>query len=211
MKAFMMKKQLAILLVSIPMLVFAGVQDDAKKVIEHRLAMGFPGDDFQKWQIDQWRWAARDCAEHANISLPEGWDTMRVHFGGLHVSSKDIGSLCSLLAAGPSPKCYGFMSRHSPFTRPPEGLPATYAFLDTINAGSTYSRVVTVKGRCELVAGHPETQQLYIGPAIVTSIEKPTLKPVLVSSGLLNFNVGTIAFEVEGYAEKSVVLVVIND
>jgi hypothetical protein len=185
----------------VPGVVHADLESDAHRVLEHRLAMAVPVTVFDKWQADQWTFAAGECL----VGLParNSADTARlnklpIYRAGSHSAAKVLEATCATLARfGPDAVCYDMASRSEPFAMPWAGYPLDYLFLAKAVlplAGSVH----TVGGSCQLVRNRAETNQFFAGPAKLKWLNPPASTPLRTAGKTQNILVGTVAFEVEG-------------
>jgi hypothetical protein len=179
----------------------ADLASDSTRVLEHRLAMAEPRTVFEKWQADQWTFAASECLAGAtapNFKARAKLDKLPIYRGGSYSSARDLARTCATLAAsGPVPVCFELNSRQKPFAMPRDGLPSNYVFLASRTLPAQDSEHV-VGGACQLVMNKPETNQFFAGPANVQWVQQPKPTQVQTASGARSLTVGTLQFKVQG-------------
>lgn len=177
----------------------ADAASDARRVMERRLTMAEPRTVFDKWQADQWVFAAVECMIGAGLrDEAKKLNKLPIYSGGSHSESKDRGKTCSILAAsGPDPVCFDLNSRQPPFASPWAGMPPSYVFLNQGPLPDQGSEHV-VGGACHLVRNKIETQQFFSGKAKLIWLAKPSMQTLGTATGARHVRVGTIAFEVQG-------------
>lgn len=177
---------------------------DAQRVIQHRLAMPKPSTVFDKWQADQWTFAAIQCANVASFKKDLGpIEKLPLHSNGTTTSPKSVANYCeSLAASGPAAECFDMSTNQPPFTMPTAGLPSNYLFLRNTSAAKEGSQH-TVGGYCNLVKNTPNTRQFFAGPATLTWLAQPRAQSFQTAGGARTLNAGTISFTVGGMPGKA--------
>ena len=196
----MLKVTLTCLLGAVPGLAMADLKSDALRVLEHRLAMPIPKTVFDKWQADQWTFAAAGCGVNAGLSKAElvALNKLPIYGAGSHSSPKDEALTCETLArAGPSADCFNMRTTLPPFTSATEGLSSDYIFLPALalaTEGSTHG----VAGYCNLVKHAPHTRQMFAGPAVFKWLLLPRIQSFMTGGGERSVKAGTVTFTVQG-------------
>jgi hypothetical protein len=182
-------------------LAHADLLSDAHRVLERRLAMAVPVTVFEKWQADQWTFAAGECLVRAptpNKNDIAKLNSLPIYGGGSFSAAKDLGKTCATLAEfGPAPVCFAMYSRQAPFAMPWQGMHADYLFLADANLPKAGTEHV-VGGYCQLVKNRPETQQFFAGKATLQWLLQPRFTAMQTAAGSRTVRAGTIAFEVQG-------------
>lgn len=177
----------------------ADPKSDALQVIQHRLAMTNPTTVFDKWQADQWTFAAAHCGNAAGFKKElSAIEKLPLYLNGSWALPDDSAQFCATLAAsGPAAECFNMDTRQPPFTMPTAGLPSNYFFLSNSAAAKDGSMHV-VGGYCNLVKNAPYTKQFFAGNATMTWLAQPRTQTFQTASGPRTINAGTISFAVAG-------------
>lgn len=177
----------------------ADPKSDALQVIQHRLLMPSPTTVFDKWQADQWSFAAAGCGVEAGLTKELGViDKLPIYLDGSSRSPADQAVYCATLAkSGPVADCFNMKATQPPFTTATQGLPSNYVFLsdaDSAKNGSTHM----VGGYCNLVKNAPHTRQFFAGNGILKWLAEPRVQNFQTASGAQILNAGTVSFSVAG-------------
>ena len=199
-----MKTILLLFLISYSKLVHSQTDNDpisANMIIFHRLKMN-PKTEFEKWIADQWFFAASYCAKLSNVTIPKEIKSLPTFSSGSWSLPDKNKGFCKALSNGPTPQCLNLRSTVEPFLFPPKDMPSNYAYMNTMIKEGT---LVTVGGSCNLVENQFVTKQFFAGKGKVVWKQNPTQQSVTTSQGEVKLNMGTIAFDVDGMAEKNMI------
>ena len=192
------------ILISYSQLVHSQTDNDsisANKIISHRLKMN-PKMVFEKWIADQWFFAAKYCPKLSHVPIPKEIKSLPTFSSGSWSLPDQNKGFCKALSNGPTPQCLNLRSTIEPFLFPPKGMPSNYAYMNKMIKEGT---LVTVGGYCNLVENQFVTKQFFAGKGRVVWKQNPTQQSVITSQGEVKLNMGTIAFEVDGMAEKNMI------
>lgn len=183
----------------VPLSAYAEPVSDAKRVIQHRLAMVNPTSVFNQWQADQWTFAAIECGRSVGLKREmEAIKKLPLHLNGTHGLPSNLASFCETLAvSGPAAECFNISTMQPPFTGPTAGLPSNYLFLKSASAAKDGTQKM-VGGYCHLVKNAPHTRQFFAGKATLKWLTEPRAQQFQTPSGPRMLNAGTIAFIVAG-------------
>ena len=190
---------IAALLLATQGLAHADPVSDAQRVIQRRLAMTNPTNVFDKWQADQWAFAAVQCGRVAGLKKElAAIEKLPLYLNGSNRSPSDVAGYCSTLAAsGPAAECFNMSATQPPFTTPRAGLPSDYLFLSNSAAAKDGSQH-PVGGYCNLVKNTPNTRQFFAGTGTLKWLAAPSTQSFQTPSGPRTLNAGTVSFSVDG-------------
>lgn len=171
----------------------------ALHIIQRRLAMTNPSTVFDKWQADQWTFAAIQCGRAAGLTKELSTvERLPLYLNGTNASPKNMASYCEALAAsGPAAECFELSATQPPFTMPTTGLPSNYLFLGNASAAKDGSQHM-VGGYCNLVKNTPNTRQFFAGNATLTWLAQPRAQSFQTANGPRTLNAGAVSFSVVG-------------
>ena len=195
---------IATLLFTAQGLAHADAAFDAAKVIQHRLAMTNPTTVFDKWQADQWTFAAAHCGNAAGFKKElSAIEKLPLYLNGSWALPDDSAQFCATLAAsGPSAECFNMSATQPPFTMPTAGLPSNYLFLNNVASAKDGSMHV-VGGYCNLVKNSQHTRQFFAGKGTLTWFAVPRFQTFQTANGPRTLNAGTISFSVAGMPRQT--------
>lgn len=172
---------------------------DAQLVIQRRMAMTNPTNVFDKWQADQWAFAAVQCGRAAGLKTElNALNKLPLYLNGSNALPSDVGAYCATLAAsGPAAECFNMSATQPPFTTPKAGLPPDYLFLSNAAAAKDGSQH-PVGGYCNLVKNTPNTRQFFSGTGTLKWLATPSMQSFQTPSGQRTLNAGTVSFSVDG-------------
>ena len=172
---------------------------DAQLVIQHRMAMTNPTNVFDKWQADQWTFAAIQCGRVAGLKKElDGVAKLPVYLSGSNSSPSDVPAYCATLAtSGPAAECFEMSTAQPPFTMPTAGLPSNYLFLRSTADAKEGSQHM-VGGYCNLVKNTSNTRQFFAGYGTLKWLSAPRPQSFQTASGQRTLNAGTVSLSVDG-------------
>ena len=194
-----LKSSILLTLLTLQCLAHADPKSDALQVIQHRLAMINPSTVFDKWQADQWTFAAVQCGLEAKLTKElDVINKLPIYLNGTNGSPHNRALYCSTLAtSGPAADCFTMSATQPPFTMPTAGLPSNYLFLSNI-ASAKEGSMHTVGGYCNLVKHAPHTRQFFAGRGALKWLAAPRVQSFQTASGERTLNAGTVSFSVAG-------------